>query len=253
MKREEQYRLQARSLIRRISKARELFSQHKPSIGYVGEEALRRALKRLLPNDYDVCQGFVINKNLKCKENLSRQCDIIIYRRDQDAIEYSYGDLKIIHANSVIAVIEVKSSIREETFITTLKAFEKLNKLGVSYKYIFIFESLSKRSLEQWLKRHQLVEKNSKDLPLYDWPDLELFPNAILSLNSCNYFKLTHLQDDRKDWVGFASYMIKDGMNKEISCLQEFFATVMDLLEDGTFEIDINDYSIKDGFLLFDL
>ena len=162
MKREEQYRLQARSLIRRISKARELFSQHKPSIGYVGEEALRRALKRLLPNDYDVCQGFVINKNLKCKENLSRQCDIIIYRRDQDAIEYSYGDLKIIHANSVIAVIEVKSSIREETFITTLKAFEKLNKLGVSYKYIFIFESLSKRSLEQWLKRHQLVEKTVK-------------------------------------------------------------------------------------------
>ena len=36
----------------------------------------------------------------------------------------------------------------------------------------------------------------------------------------------------------------------EISCLQEFLGNVMDLIN-STFEIDRNDYSIKDGFPIY--
>ena len=36
----------------------------------------------------------------------------------------------------------------------------------------------------------------------------------------------------------------------EISCLQEFLANVMDFIN-GTFEVDRNDYSIKDGFPIY--
>ena len=258
MTREEKYRQQAKIFLRRISRARGLFNKHKPSIGYVGEESLRRALKRILPYDYDVCQGFVINKCLKSDEALSKQCDIIIYRKNKGAVEYSYGDIKIINANSVIAVIEVKSSIKEETFITTLKAFEKLRELGVSNLFVFIFNSISKKSLDKWFTRYRLPhspvsEIITLDTGLYDWSDSYWVPKAILSLKSCKYFKLDHLQDDQNDWIGYAAYKIEDKMNKEVSCLQEFFASLMDLIDYDTFNIDINEYSIIDGFSLWQM
>lgn len=70
MTREDRYRLQAEILLDKRNEAKALFSKHKPSIGYVGEHLLRQALKRLLPNDYAVCQGFISNE-----DELSAQCD----------------------------------------------------------------------------------------------------------------------------------------------------------------------------------
>lgn len=63
-------------------------------------------------------------------------------------------------------------------------------------------------------------------------------------------FVLGHLQDKNNVNVGYASYKITDKKNLEISCLQEFLANVMEFLND-TFEIERNDYSIKDGFSLY--
>ena len=54
-----------------MREARSLFGNHKPSIGYVGEEILRQALKRIIPNGFDVCQGWVLSKNRDKKDNLS--------------------------------------------------------------------------------------------------------------------------------------------------------------------------------------
>lgn len=61
MTQEERYRQQAVFFIKELNKARMLFANHKPSIGYVGEELLRLALMALLPKEYSVCQGFVLN------------------------------------------------------------------------------------------------------------------------------------------------------------------------------------------------
>ena len=60
----------------------------------------------------------------------------------------------------------------------------------------------------------------------------------------------SHLQNGNNDWVGYASYKITDKKNQEISCLQEFLANVVNLIS-GIFEIDPNEYSIKDGFPLY--
>ena len=250
MTQEDKYRLQAKILLDKRNEAKFLFSKHKPSIGYVGEHLLRQALKRLLPNDYAVCQGFISNQ-----DELSAQCDIIIYRKENGAVMYSVGELKVINACSAVSVIEVKSSIRKETFFTTLEAFEKLNDLRIRNKFIFVFGALSKRSLSSWFFQYRVPENKKGefiviDTELYDWSDKELLPNSILSLESRKYYVLDHLQDENNDWMGYASYEITDKKDKEISCLQEFFASVMDLIN-GTFEVDRNDYSIKDGFPLW--
>lgn len=255
MTREDRYRQQSEILIEKRNEAKSLFSKHLPSIGYVGERLLRQALNRLLPNDYAVCQGFIINPTSVDIDNLSNQCDIIIYRKENGAVMYSVGELKVIRACSAVAVIEVKSSIKKETFITTIESFERLEELGVRNKFIFVFGALSKRSLSSWFFQYKYPNSNNNewivmDTELYDWSDKERLPNSILSLKSRKYYVLDHLQDDKNDWVGYASYKITDKKDKEVSCLQEFFASVIDLI-DGTFEVDQDSYSIKDGFPLW--
>lgn len=255
MTQEDRYRQQARILIKKMIEARKFFAKHKPSIGYVGELLLRQVLRNLLPKEYGICQGFILYNKIKNEDKLSTQCDIIIFRKENGSIAYSIGDLKVINASYVIAVIEVKSSLNKDSFLTTLEAFEKLQEIRIRHKFVFVFGKISKRSLRHWFFQYRYPKNCNEeiiviDTALYDWPDIEWLPNAILSLESHNLFVLDHLQDDNNDYVGYASYKIKDKTNKEISCLQEFLAIVMDLI-DETFEIDRNDYPIIDGFPLY--
>lgn len=253
MTQEEIYRRQARLLLEKRNQAKRLFHEHRPSIGYAGEHILRRAFKKVLPKEFDVCQGFVYDNKILNEKCLSRQCDVIIYRKGNGAVKYSVGDLKVIKSCHVVAVIEVKSSIKKESFFTTLDALEKLEKLGVRNTFIFIFGSLTANTLSGWLwgyKRCTTNDVTAIDTSSYDWSDKEWLPNSILSLESLNYFVLDHIQDENNDCLGYVSYKITDKGDEEISCLQEFFATIMNLLN-GTLEINQNDYSIKDGFTLW--
>lgn len=255
MTQEDRYRQQARIFIKKMIEARKLFARHKPSIGYVGELLSRQVLRNLLPKEYGICQGFILNKNIKNEDKLSTQCDIIIFRKGNGSIAYSIGDLKVIKASYVIAVFEVKSSLNKDTFLSTLEAFEKLQELRVEHKFVFVFGKLSKRSLRRWFFQYRYPKNSNEevlvmDTALYDWSDMEWLPESILSLESHNLFVLDHLQGDDNDFIGYTSYIIKDKTNMEISCLQEFLANVMDLIN-STFEIDRNDYSIKDGFPIY--
>lgn len=255
MAQEDSYRQQAKILIKKMIEARKLFAKHKPSIGYVGELLLLQVLRNLLPKECGICQGFILNNNINTEDKLSTQCDIIVFRKEKGSIAYSIGDLKVINASYVIAVIEVKSSLNENSFLTTLEAFEKLQEIKVMHKFVFVFGKLSRRSLRRWFFQYRFPKNSNEevlvmDTALYDWSDMEWLPESILSLESHNLFVLDHLQDDNNDYVGYASYKIADKTNKEISCLQQFLSNVMDLL-DGTFEIDRNMYSIKDGFPLY--
>ena len=143
---EDKYRKQALKMLKRINDTQYYFSCHKPSIGYVGEYLLRQTLQNILTSCYGVCQGFVIND-----DKLSRQCDIIIYIKGKESIYKSYGELKIVNAESVVAVIEVKSSITKETFLSTLEAFEQLYTLRVTNCFLFVYGKLTQRKLRNWL------------------------------------------------------------------------------------------------------
>lgn len=254
MTQEERYRQQAVFFIKEINKARLLFANHKPSIGYVGEELVRITLRKLLPKEYGVCQGFVLNNKIKQEDNISRQCDIIIFHKDKKSIAFSIGELKVINAHSVVAVIEVKSLINKDTFHSTLEAFKKLEELRVNHNFIFVFNKITKRALQRWFIQYKLPnninESIAVDTGVYDWSDKEWLPKSVLSLESHKYYILDHLQDDNNDWTGYLSYKITDKKNKEISCLQEFLGSVVNLIN-GTFAINQNDYSIEDGFPLF--
>ena len=251
MTQEDKYRQQAKVFLRRINEARRFFDNHKPSIGFVGEYLLRKSLHTLMNQPYGICQGFVI-----CNGEISRQCDVIIYTKGKDSIHKSYGELKIVNAESVVAIIEVKSSISKESFHSTLKAFEHLYSLRVPNCFLFVYGTLSRRRMSDWLfsykypnlctEQHLVTESY-----LYDWPDMEWLPNSILALESNKYFKLGHISADNGDWGGYTALNIKDGKDATISCLQEFFSDIVTFIHGNEIPIKIKNYSIEDGIGLF--
>ena len=86
---------------------------------------------------------------------------------------------------------------------------------------------------------------------MYDWPDKEWLPKAIVTLESNKYFKLEHLSAYDGDWVGYTVLNIKDSKEASISCLQEFFSDIVMSTYDDVTPIDIESYSIEDGIRLF--
>lgn len=251
MTQEEKYRRQAKILLGKINEARAFLGNHKPSIGFVGEYILRNSLQALItPRSYGICQGFVT-----CNGEISRQCDIIIYTKGKDSIHKSYGELKIVNAESVIAVIEVKSSINIETFHSTLKAFEQLEAFRVTNCFLFVYGKLTGKSLRRWLLEYKRPKECAEEYYvtesfLYDWPDKEWLPNSIVALESNKYFKLNHLSAYDGDWIGYSALKIKDHSDSQISCLQEFFSDILMDIRGDVIPIDIEKYSIDSGIVL---
>lgn len=251
MTQEEKYRQQARVFLRRINEARLFFGNHKPSIGFAGEHLLRKSLHTLVSQSYGICQGFVTYKG-----EISRQCDIIIYTKGKDSIYKSYGELKVVNAESVVAIIEVKSSISKETYHSTLKAFEQLYTLRVTNCFLFVYGQLSRRRMGSSLFSYKYPNSCTEqylvtESYLYDWPDLEWLPNSVLALESNKYFKLGHISADNGDWVGYTALNIKDSKDARISCLQEFFSDIVMLINNDEMPMDTENYSIEDGIELF--
>ena len=253
MTQEEKYRKKAKIFLRKINEAKQSFINHKPSIGFVGEYLLRNSLRTLLSQSYGICQGFVTYN-----KEISRQCDIIIYKKGEGSINKSYGELKIINAESVVAVIEVKSSINKDIYHSTLKAFELLYKLQVTNCFLFVYGQLTRRKLSNWLFSYKcLIPSTEKyiitDSYLYDWPDKEWLPNSVLCLESNNYFKMDYVSENNGDWFGYIALDIKDSKDARISCLQEFFSDIVASICDITIPINFEKYSIKNGIVLFRL
>ncbi len=78
--------------------------------GEYKEAILKNILSKFLPKNYSMGTGFVINKNKK----ITKQIDIIIYD-NSSPILFSEGGFVIVLANTVKAIIEVKSSIKTTT------------------------------------------------------------------------------------------------------------------------------------------
>ena len=74
--------------------------------GRYREAVLRNIISRFLPKDCSIGTGFVINE----RREITKQIDIIIYDSSSPVL-FSEGDFVVVLANTVKAIIEVKSSI----------------------------------------------------------------------------------------------------------------------------------------------
>ena len=249
---ENKYRQKSRRFIDEISMARAYLLDHKPSIGYVGEHLLYHTLKKMLPAEYGICQGFVRDIGHK-NMILSRQCDIIIYKKE-NAIYKSFSDIKIINSDRVCAVIEVKSSLQEKTFHTTLDAFERLSSFGVKDKFLFVYNCITQKNISKWLYLYRCKNKNIEtivsDAYLYDWPDRDWLPNSIISLGSESLYSQSLISSD-DDWFGYVSYSFFEKEDMAVSCLQEFLTSILRLVDESTPDINFEYMTINKAIQLF--
>ena len=249
---EEQCRRKAMKLLHDIDVAKNLMASHKLSVGYVGEHLLMNKLSQMLPKEYRVGQGFVINME---DESLSNQCDIIIYQKTPSAIYKAFGNIKIIKSDYVCAVIEVKSSIQKKTFYSTLDAFRRLSSMRITNTFLFCYGMLSRTSIVKWFASYRTKNMDGDiivlDTDLYDWPDKEWLPNTIISLECDSLFSIEISPYDNGDWFGYTSYIIEDKENRKIGCLQEFFVNILRLLKADVPRVNAQSYSVDSGIPLF--
>lgn len=89
--------------------------------GMYKEAVLRSVIKNFLPKNFDIASGYVVRQtNNRGTHAVSPQIDIIIYDNNYPVL-FQREELVVVTADSVRAIIEVKSSDQSENVTTTLK------------------------------------------------------------------------------------------------------------------------------------
>lgn len=133
----EYYRLYVEELHNKLLQIRQIVKNHNLTIGLFAEEMLRDFLRQALPQKVSISQGFIMNEN-----TISPQCDIIIYDSYNYAPIFRTSTSVIVPPDSVIAVVEVKTSIRGKEFMKVLRDFSIFYQLGIMNKYLFNVSSI---------------------------------------------------------------------------------------------------------------
>ena len=247
------YKDKARDLYLQLIEGYNYLSHHKLSIGSWGEGILRSFFFFFLPDNINVAQGFICDnyvwnfdttkfyKSLDedTKYGHSPQCDIIIYKGNNDSLKH-FGDIYIVPSSLVLAVIEVKTTITNPTFKTTLNNFSVLhNKYGVENMFLFFFNNRTPMTIENyfWETSSHSYEMDGITTGVstkYDYDNFTELPRGIVCLAG-NYYLFKDYVIGNRDMMGYNAYSFSyedDENNKSfISCLQLFLADLYNLIE----------------------
>ena len=108
---------------------------HPGESGRAREQILASFLRRLLPSDFSLSTGFVIDAH----GSISRQIDLVIYRTGYHPV-MNIGGVKYFIIESVAAVIEMKASIRSverlRQALENIRSVKILDRTGGGANYL---------------------------------------------------------------------------------------------------------------------
>jgi len=111
-------------------------SAHWGEDGRHKESVLKNVIKRFLPNNISVGTGFVISKR-GAEFKQTNQIDIILYDNNYPVL-FSDGDFIITTPKNVVAIIEVKTKVRNSELSSIIrKSTENGNLIGSEHNKIF--------------------------------------------------------------------------------------------------------------------
>ncbi|ADY36263.1 hypothetical protein Bacsa_1700 [Phocaeicola salanitronis DSM 18170] len=255
----EYYRLYVEELHNKLLQIKQFVRAHNLTIGQFAEDLLRDSLEKLLPKKVSISQGFIVDRQL-----CSHQCDVLIYDSYNFAPLFKTNSLVVLPAKSVLAVIEVKTSIGKRQFLKTLEDFSLLHKLGISNKYLFIYNACSVRTLKTYFflnensNKSNEVEQNGVCFGVgFDQDDFEELPDVIIGLKPQKEFILrkNYIITGSRDMMGYESLIFNDKKNRPISCLQEFVEIILSKLGDASMNVDEigESFNRYDAIPLFDM
>ena len=212
----------ALELMAKLGQVRQQITNHKPTTGSVTEEILRSFLKTYLPKQVSVEQGFIRNKN----GQTSKQCDIIIYDSALYAPFYRINDLVVVPEESVIAIIEVKTTMNAARFQDTLDYFKALKTVAFKHSYLFIFQAESVERIGRFFDAYK--EKNGPYT--YDHDTFQFLPDEITGIEDSYHLKKDYV-DDGGDKIGYSTFYYADQEGTAINALQQFYLSVYGKVE----------------------
>jgi hypothetical protein len=215
----EYFQLVTAELLLKLAQIKDFIKKHGQTIGIVTEEILKVFLKTHLPKSISVEQGFIMGEN----GELSKQCDILIYDSHNYAPFYRINDIVIVPYKSVIAVIEVKTTITKNIFHSAIEYFANIQKVTEckAKTYLFIYNSLDVNHIENFLLTY-VDENGSKG---FDHDTFQLLPDEIIGINESYHLKKDYV-DKEGDSAGYSSYFYDSKEGTEIGALQTFYLSV---------------------------
>ncbi|AYN03603.1 DUF6602 domain-containing protein [Flavobacterium sp. 140616W15] len=214
------FRLKTEELLNEILQVKTFIKKHNPTIGVLTEEILRRFLATYLHKGIAVEQGFVIDE----KSNLSRQIDIIIYDNQLYSPLYRVNDIVVVPSKSVLAVIEVKTTVNSKTaFHEIIKYFASVSQI-LDYrteKHLFIYNASSASKLDDYFHNY----KHPGSYQKFDHDTFQNLPETITGIKSSYHLRKSGISFQR-DAAGYMSYNYADKTNNDISSLELFFKNI---------------------------
>ena len=212
------FRLVAEDLLIKLKQVRGLIKRHGPTIGLVTEEVMRTFLRTHLPKSVSVEQGFILTP----AGELSRQCDIIIYDSSRWGPFFRVNDVVIVPAESVVAVVEVKTTIDKDKFHKALGYFDSLGRVAGPPTYLFIFEALDVGHISDFLHNYKLPG----DYKFWDHDTFQFLPDEIIGINESYHLKKDLVTLNERDSMGYTSYFFADAKGTEVSAIQSFYLSL---------------------------
>lgn len=212
----------SQELLIKLEQAKFFITKHNPTIGVLTEEILRDFLKSHLPNFVSVEQGFIIGDDGK----LSKQCDILIYDSQSYAPLYRINDIVVVPSESIVALIEVKTTINKSIFDKVIDYFKSFDYLPNAKTYLFIFNSNSIDKIRGYFYSY----KHKGDYQLFDHDTFQYLPDEITGINESFHLRKDSVTTDR-DMVGYSSWFYEDAKGSEINALQHFYKSVNEVVD----------------------
>ncbi|AMV42290.1 DUF6602 domain-containing protein [Paraburkholderia caribensis] len=209
-------------LLQKLKQVKAFVKKHNPTIGLLTEEILRDFLRTHLPKIVSVEQGFVIRKN----GELSRQCDIIIYDSIFYAPFYRINDVVVVPEESVLAIVEVKTSITKRSFHEVIEYFADFKEFWYIKTYLFIFKSASISRLNDYFHNY----KHPGAYQEFDHDTFQWLPDEITGVNPSFHLTKDAVITDQ-DQMGYTSYFFEGMDGSEISALENFFLSIYRTVE----------------------
>lgn len=213
------FRLVSEELFIKLNQVKTFIKKHNPTIGILTEEILRTFLQNYIPKGVSVEQGFILNK----KGELSKQCDIIIYDSELYAPFYRINDIVVVPAESVISIVEIKTTVNKQIFHQVIDYFKSFTEIiePQTGKHLFIYNAPTVSNLNSYFHNY----KHPGDYQSFDHDTFYELPDTITGISNSYYLRRDYVVFDR-DMMGYLSYNYETEKNVDISSLELFYSNI---------------------------
>jgi len=218
---DEYYADMAEELKRKSDRVRMNFKTHRPSAGDNREAIVADFLTEHLPKAFGIGTGLILSKD----DLFSRQADIVIVDQLYNMPLYSSLPEKIWLAESVYALIEVKTNLTPQSLEDSIDKCRRFKALSRDFEQfpnkprnrdslfaIWSFEAPSPNTIKD------NYQNAIKGIPIEEQPDFLIVPNSIL-IEGGSYHSLavlgmpgsTHRRKIKQEHSGDVNSLLGDG------------------------------------------